>query len=130
MSKFGPPLYVIKPIKTINIKNKIDNIKQTSITNTVNMINKDDFPVFTMQDVNELTDFVQNEIDDLYLQQSHIDNNIITNDDINRLDFLLDEHEKIMELLTNATYYYNNFDKMNQNPSVNATSKRLDLYYR
>lgn len=127
MSKVGPPLYVIKPLKPINIKQKIDNIQNTSITN---YINKDDLPIFTMEDVNELNDFVQNEIYDLYSQQSNIDNNIITKDDIKRLDFLLDKHENIIELLTNATYYYNNFDKINQDPSVNVINKRLDLYYR
>ena len=127
MSKVGPPLYVIKPIKPINIKQKIDNIQNTSITNN---INKNDLPIFTMQDVNELNEHVQNEIYDLYSQQSNIDNNIINKNDIKRLDFLLDKHEKIIELLTNATYYYNNFDKINQDPSVNVINKRLDLYYR
>jgi hypothetical protein len=137
MSKYGPPLYVIKPLNSINIKNKINNIKNTSIKNTsikntsiTNNINKDDLPVFTMQDVNELNDYVQSEIYDLYSQQSNHNNNIITKNEIKHLDFLLDKHEKIMELLTNATYYYNNFDKINQDPSVNVINKRLDLYYR
>lgn len=127
MSKFGPPLYVIKPLKPINIKQKIDNIQNTSITN---YINKDDLPIFTMEDVNELNEHVQNEIYDLYSQQSNHNNNIITKNEIKHLDFLLDKHEKIMELLTNATYYYNNFDKINQDTFVNVTNKRLDLYYR
>lgn len=127
MSRYGPPLCVIHPLNSINIITKIDNIQNTGITNDINI---DDLPLFTMQDVNQLNHYAQHEIYYLYSQQGLIDNNIITKDHVNRLDFLLDKHEQTIELLTNATYYYNHFDQINKDTFVNGINKRIDLYYR
>ena len=117
MSNIGPPLYVIKTIKSKNIQNQIDNTKKSIIDN-----NNVDLPIFTMQNINELEDFFQSEIMNLYTELTHTEHYSIDKADIKRLDYLISvEHNEIMRRLTDATYYYNNFNKIN---------KRLDLYHR
>ena len=117
MSNIGPPLYVIKTIKSKNIQNKIDNTKKSIIDN-----NNVDLPIFTMQNINELEDFFQSEIMNLYTELTHTEHYSIDKADIERLDYLISvEHNEIMRRLTDATYYYNNFNKIN---------KRLELYHR